>query len=77
MVHFVTQLKATTKPAKPLRQIAYRGCCARVAQKLRVSLSVVCRVAKGKATSDRIAKALEREELRIEREIARDTERAA
>jgi len=60
-----------------MRPFLYRGVCARVAKKLGVSLSIVARVAKGVSTSKRISLALEKEERRIERELAKSSECAA
>jgi predicted XRE-type DNA-binding protein len=60
-----------------LRHSLYIGIQARVAKKLNVHESVVCRVANGKTTSKRISRALQQELQRIEREIERRTERAA
>jgi predicted XRE-type DNA-binding protein len=60
-----------------LRHSLYIGIQARVAKKLGVHESVVCRVANGKTTSKRISDALVRELRNIEREIERRVERAA
>lgn len=60
-----------------LKHSLYVGLQSRVARTLGISRSVVCQVMNGTRTSKRVAAALEKEFSRIEREIARDLERAA
>ena len=67
--------KPTSKRWK--RHSLYAGLQVRVARYLGVGRSMVCQVMSGDKTSARVTKAIDREIARIEREIARDSERAA
>jgi hypothetical protein len=60
-----------------LRHSLYAGLQARIARKLGVDRSFVCRVMSGEKRSKRVALALEREFSRIEKQIERSMERAA
>lgn len=57
---------SSREPLTLLRASLYRGVCARVSKRLNVSMSIVARVAKGKAISKRISEELKKEELQIE-----------
>jgi hypothetical protein len=69
MVQSMTQHNTPYPPVA--RALFYRGLPSRVARNSGKSLSFVCRVAKGKATSKAVRAALMREVIRVEREIAR------
>jgi hypothetical protein len=68
--------KHTTTEAALLESRLFRGLCTRVAKRLGVTTSVVCRVAKGTSKSRRITEALVDEWSRIKKAI-RKQERAA
>jgi predicted XRE-type DNA-binding protein len=67
--------KRTTLMA--IRHGLYVGLQSRVAKRLGINRSVVCRVMNGTATSARVLHALEKEYARIEREVERSIGRAA
>jgi hypothetical protein len=60
-----------------LRHSLYTGLQVRIARKLGVNRSFVCRVMNGEKKSKRVAVALEREFSRIEKQIERTLARAA